>query len=168
MYSRFRCLQNIVELKPCFCIHVKMKFHNLVYFVRLPPQVFNERAAESSKLYSLALLYWLCIPGGSCLHSLPPPLHSSTVTPVAQYSAYTTLGLSSSLLLLRLENLCFIHGTQGGWKSELLWWGRHLQNILVEKITQPDIVLILKLAGFWEAFFWRNEVCSIIFFLMKI
>ena len=37
-----------------------------------------------------------------------------SVTPVALYSAYTTLGLSSSLLLLRLENLYFICVTQGG------------------------------------------------------
>ena len=68
-------------IETMFLIFVKMKFYNLVDFVRLPPQVFNERAAESSKLYSLAVLYWLCIPGGSCLHSLPPPPHGSTVTP---------------------------------------------------------------------------------------
>ena len=147
-------------IETMFLIHIKLKFHNMVYFVRPPPQVFNERAAESSKLYSLAVLYWLCIPGGSCLHSLPPLLHSSTVTPVAQYSgAYTTLGLSSSLLLLRLENLYFIYGTQAGWKSDLLWWGGHLQNILVEKITQPDIILTLVLGnyGFKCLPFWYGE-----------
>ena len=49
-------------IETMFLIHVKMNFHNLVYFVRLPPQVFNERATESSKLYSLAVLYWLSIP----------------------------------------------------------------------------------------------------------
>ena len=57
---------------------------------------------------------------------------------VAQYSAYSTLGLSSSLLLLRLENLYFVYGTQGAWKSELLWWEGHLKN--VDEITQPDII----------------------------
>ena len=194
-----------------------MKLHNLVYFVRLPPQVFNERGAESLKLFSLAALYWLFIPNYVVSKSPPEYIffwymwkwsctswftlcdyHHKSLTkerlrarscthwlyytgyvflvalaftvyrhhhrmvvlwpPVAQYSAYSTLGLSSSLLLLRLENLYFIHGTQEGWKSEMLWWG-HLKNVLVDEITQPYIILTLVLGnyGFKCLPFWEGE-----------
>ena len=150
--------QNIIELKPCF--RYMWKWSCTIWFTLCD---YHHKSLTKERLRARSCTHWLYYTGYVFLVALAFTFyrHHCIVVlwpPVAQYSAYSTLGLSSSLLLLRLENLCFIHGTQGGWKSELLWSkGGHLKNILVDEITQPDIILVLVLGNydfkylpFWE------------------
>ena len=141
--------QNIIELKPCF--RYMWKWSCTIWFTLCD---YHHKSLTKERLRARSCTHWLYYTGYVFLVALAFTVyrHHRIVglwPPVAQYSAYSTLGLSSSLLLLRLENLCFIHGTQGGWKSELLWSeGGHLKNILVDEITQPDIILTLALGNY--------------------
>ena len=178
--------QNIIELNPCLwyiwkwsctiwltlcdyhhksltkpCFWYMWKWSCTSWFTLCD---YHHKSLTKERLRARSCTHWLYYTGYVFLVALAFTVyrhHHRIVVlwpPVAQYSAYSTLGLSSSLLLLRLENLYFIHGTQEGWKSEMLWWG-HLKNVLVDEITQPYIILTLVLGnyGFKCLPFWEGE-----------
>ena len=116
--------QNIVEFKPCFWY--MWKWSCTIWFTLCD---YHHKSLTKERLRARSCTHWLYYTGYVFLVALAFTVyrHHRIVglwPPVAQCSAYSTLGLSSSLLLLRLGNLYFINGTQEGWKSELLWWSR--------------------------------------------